>query len=413
MSLEKSEKRRAERTSGSTPGNRTDVRPEVRAERPLDNHTKSASAQPLKADLETGEVLQEYDPTLKWQLQAVARVALGVFDPNIDYDKQAHRIKICMRHPRKINREDEPRIQIRQSEQSLKTYYSGLMACGSVWNCPVCAPKIQHIRAVEVRMAIDNWLNQGGAVVMATHTTQHEKNDLLSDLLPMFNRALQASKSGRAYKGLQADYSIAHSVKALEITHGSNGWHPHAHTVLFLEEKTDLQELASEMFSLWRNSALRVGLREPSRKAFEIVDASKVRSYVTKMGQEYQWNAEHELVKAHSKVGKGQSFTPFDFLRANLDESRPKLMALYAEFAYNFKGRRQLVWSKGSKRELLGEEGLSDQEIADSIGELDPVLADIDLSDWQKIRRRNLQGDLLQIAKEFGGVGVMNFLKVL
>jgi hypothetical protein len=310
-------------------------------------------------------------------------------------------------------RKDRKEVQVRQSLEDLRTYYANLMACGSVWACPVCAPKIQHIRAQEVRAAIDHWTELGGSVVMPTHTTAHDHSDRLYELLEAFNKAMQATKSGKRYQRLKKLFGIAHSIKALEVTHGANGWHPHAHTILFLEEKSDLDQLAREMFPLWQNATARAGLKEPSEKAFKVVDASQVKSYITKMGTEYQWNAEHELVKAHSKTGKGSSFSPFDFLRANLDTSNPFLLGLFSEFAHTFHGRNQLVWSRGSKKALLGQEGLTDQQIADSLGKHDPVLAFISLEDWTRVRKGNYQGELLQVAENYGADGVRFFLSGL
>lgn len=359
----------------------------------LDNTTKSASPRDL-INHDTGEVFTEFDPTLKWQLQALSRVALP-----------GHRVQICMRHVRA----DRNEVQVKQSLESLRTYYANLMACGSVWACPVCAPKIQHIRSLEVRAAIDHWTDQGGAVVMPTQTTQHNHLDKLSVLLEAFTLALRHSKSGKSYQKLKKRLGIAHSIRALELTHGRHGWHPHAHTILFLEDKTDLDRLAGEMFPLWQSATRRAGLREPSRQAFSVVDASEVKTYVTKMGQEYQWSAEHELVKAHSKSGKG-GMSPFDMLRANLDQSQPATLARFAEFAHTFHGKRQLVWSNGSKVELLGTEGLSDQQISDSLGECDPVLAYINLDQWRMIRQHNLQGQVLQVVEKFGKEGLKHML---
>ncbi len=361
---------------------------------PLDNTTKSASA--FEVDLCTGEVFSEYDPTFKWQLQSVARLALP-----------GHRVHVCMRHLRP----DKNEVQVRQSRESLKAYYAGLLACGSVWVCPVCAPKIQAIRAAEVRSAIDAWVALGGSVVMPTQTVQHQRRDRLDDLLRGFTGALSRSKAGRKYQALKTRYGMAHSIRALEITDGSNGWHPHAHTILFLEQSADLDQLAGDMFPLWRSAVARAGLNEVSPLAFSVQDAAEVRTYVTKMGREYQWNAEHELVKAHSKRGRRGGLSPFDMLRQYLEGGDDgRLLARYAEYAYNFHGKRQLVWSNGSKLELLGTEGLSDQQLSDSLGECDPVLAYIQLDQWKIIRRNNLQGQVLQVVQEFGRDGLVHLL---
>ncbi len=361
----------------------------------LDNTTKSASL-PLTANFDTGEIFREFDPTLKWQLQSVVRLALG-----------GHRVHICMRHIRTDRRE----VQVRKSEQS-RAYYAGLMACGSVWHCPVCAPKIQAVRALEVRAAIDAWTAQGGTVVLVTQTVQHERKDVLELLLERFTLALRKFKGCKGYTAARGLYGISGSIRALEVTDGGNGWHPHAHTILFLDGPTHLGKLRVELFRLWNSAATRAGFeKQPSPKAFTVQDASKVKVYITKMGTEYTWNAEHELVRAHSKSGSSQSMTPFDMLRAYLAEPDDgPLLARFAEYAYCFHGKRQLVWSNGLKKRLLGTEGQTDQQVADSIGELDPVLAYITLSEWKTIRRHNLQGQVLEVVGDYGRAGLDHFL---
>jgi hypothetical protein len=202
-------------------------------------------------------------------------------------------------------------------------------------------------------------------------------------------------------------------VKGLEVTWGeANGWHPHAHVIYFLEAgSVDLGALRTGLFESWQAATARSGFGALSDRAFNLQDASKVRDYVTKLGREYQWNAEHELVKSHSKVGRGLRYTPFDFLRAYLDDAGDgRMLALFAEYGYTFHGRHQLTWSRGLKRRLLGSEGLTDEEIAESVGEHDPVLAYLTLEEWRIIRRRNLQGEVLQIAQAYGREGLRHYL---
>jgi hypothetical protein len=375
----------------------------------LDTRTKSTSA--LLPHDSDGVLIEQFDPTLKWQLQAVARLAVGVYDSNSDY-KDAHRIRICCRHPLtdKDTHKDSP-VQVRRSDKSKRAYYSGLMKCASVWVCPICAPKIQAVRALEVRTAIDNWTAQGGSVVLVTQTIPHGRRDHLEPLLERFTTALMKFKGQRSYERARKDFGIAGSIRALEVTHGANGWHPHAHTILFLRESPPLRHVHMVLFSLWKSAALRAGFEQAlSPQAFDVQDASEVKNYVTKMGTEYQWNAEHELVKAHSKRGSSHSMTPFDMLRGLLDEARPELRARFAEYAACFNGKRQLVWSNGFKKELLGTDGPTDEQIAESIGEDDSVLADISPHEWTIIRRHNLQGQVLQIVSDFGRGGLNHFL---
>jgi hypothetical protein len=305
-------------------------------------------------------------------------------------------------------------VQVRESEKSGKAYYANLMTCGSVWTCPVCAPKIQAVRAAEVRQAIGQWIAQGGSVVLLTQTVPHTRRDDLQTLLESFTSALSKFKAGSPYKRLADRYGIEGSIRGLEVTYGVNGWHPHAHTILFISRAVDLRQLHADLFRRWESAACRAGFEGSlSPSAFDVQDASKVKTYVTKMGSEYQWNAEHELVKAHSKSGSSGTMTPFDMLRSYVvDPDDGRLLALFAEYADNFHGRRQLVWSDGLKRRLLGTDGSTDEEVAASVGEADPVLARITLEDWHIINRYKLQGEVLQIASVHGVEGLRHLLNI-
>ncbi len=364
---------------------------------PLDNTTKSAT--PLEDVCElTGAIKPEFNPLQKWELQAVARLALG----------SKHRLNVCMRHVRADRRE----VDVRRSEKSGRPYYAGLMACGSVWNCPVCAPKIQAVRAAEVRAAIDAWQ---GSVVLLTQTVPHSRQDELQPLLEAFTEALRKFKQGASYKRASQRFRISGSIRALETTDGRNGWHPHAHSILFLQGSVVLEDMKADLFRLWRSAVARAGFEgKPSPSAFSLQDASKVKTYVTKMGAEYQWGPEHELVKAHSKTSS-RGLSPFDLLRhydlhINADRSS-RYLARFAEYALTFHGKRQLVWSDGLKKLLLGTEGLTDQQVVDSIGEADAVLARIPLTDWALIRKHNLQGHVLQVVHQYGAAGLEHLLE--
>jgi hypothetical protein len=301
-------------------------------------------------------------------------------------------------------------VRVLESAKSGKAYYSGVMACGSVWVCPVCAPKIQAVRSQEVRAAIDAW---HGSVVLITQTVPHSKRDALEPLLKQFTEALRKFKAGSPYKRACKRLGIAGSIRALEVTDGANGWHPHAHTVLFLSGHcSSYKSIHGELFKLWESAARRAGFEgQLSPDAFDVQDASKVKNYVTKMGVEYQWNAEHELVKAHSKSGSSHSMTPFDMLRRYLEAPDDgRLLARFAEYGNVFHGKRQLVWSDGLKKLLLGTDGLTDQQIANSTGEIDRVLASISYDDWKLVRRYNLQGQVLRVVADFGRDGLDHFL---
>ena len=60
------------------------------------------------------------------------------------------------------------------------------------------------------------------------------------------------------------------------------------------------------------SSIARHGFGELSKTAFDVQDASKVKEYLTKMGQSYTWTSGQELTKLHSKKStKRGGLTPF------------------------------------------------------------------------------------------------------
>src|SRR4051794_16390042 len=69
---------------------------------------------------------------VRWQLQREARALL----PD-------ERVAFCMR------RIQATTVDVLYSPQHKSAHYGGLMVCGSVWVCPLCAAKISEHRRVE------------------------------------------------------------------------------------------------------------------------------------------------------------------------------------------------------------------------------------------------------------------------
>ena len=385
----------------------------------LDIYTKYSSPPSQKAlkedesqiSLANDEISAKFphSPLTKWKLHAIARGALG----------PTERISRCYMRIRADFLKAHKNIEIRGGLIS-HPYFVGLEVCGSVWCCPVCSVKIQAVRALEVRRAIDAWMERGGSVWMVTQTVPHTRQDDLGKLLKGFSAAFQAFKSGKQWLQLRDRHKISGYIKALEVTWSErNGWHPHTHTIFFLDNPpwdVNLRGFKTDLFSRWEKITAKAGFGALSKEAFSVQDASKVRMYLNKMtGEYYNWSSEHELVKANTKRARGFSYSPLDFLRAYLGKADDgRFLALFAEFAISFKGKRHLVWSKGWKKRMLGSEGKTDEEIAVSVGEIDAVLAMITPEQWEqllKIQRYGWQGELLQIVQEFGETGLRYYLE--
>src|ERR1700682_5645885 len=94
----------------------------------------------------------------RWQLQRTAQALLP-----------QERVAFCMR------RRQAPTVDIMYSPSRQSAHYQGLMVCGSIWVCPLCAAKISERRRIELDQAIARCIANGGAVYLATYTVAHDR----------------------------------------------------------------------------------------------------------------------------------------------------------------------------------------------------------------------------------------------
>src|SRR5262249_22379815 len=148
---------------------------------------------------------------------------------------------------------------------------------------------------------------------------------------------------------------------------------------------------SSDLLSSWQSACMAVGLPEPNAHGLDIRNGAYAASYVGK------WGLDCELTKSHMKHGNAEGRTPWDLLRASINGD-VKAGLLFCEYAYAFKGRRQLCWSRGL-REILGlEHEKSDLELAEESTEEAQVVAVIRDDDWERILRCKARGEILTIA---------------
>lgn len=272
------------------------------------------------------------------------------------------------------------------SEPANRASYANLQTCGSVWACPVCASKIGEQRRIELKSIIEAHKAAGGGVALVTRTVPHSQFDTLSDLLQRVTKAQGKYTAGKGYKTFKERWGVVGSVRALETTTGGNGWHPHYHEILFFRDSLDQGEtipLKHELFSKWESACLRSGISAPSwEHGLDCQDASYASSYVSK------WGADSELTKAHTKRGRNGSYTPFDLLRLALLSSDPAVAqaagSLFKEYAAEFRGKRQLVYSNGLKK-LYDLTEFSDEEIAEKVDPESQLLGAFTDEQWKQV----------------------------
>ncbi|MFD0256397.1 hypothetical protein ACFVGX_36450 [Streptomyces sp. NPDC127113] len=137
----------------------------------------------------------------------------------------------------------------------------GLMRCGRIWLCPVCAASIRHKRAEEITTAVVEWIKRGGTAYLVTFTARHGHTDRLADLMdalqgtrktadaPRRPGAYQRLITGGTWAGRRSTDGDRHTdrdgirdrigyvgmIRATEITVGqAHGWHPHLHTIVLV-----------------------------------------------------------------------------------------------------------------------------------------------------------------------------------
>lgn len=317
----------------------------------------------------------------RYALQSVAREIL----PN-------ERIKICLRHSL------GGIVEVHRHLHTSKAYYDGLMVCASVWTCPVCASKISERRKKEMEKAITEHKTKNGKLAMLTLTIRHNRKDRLNDLLGAFNKSTSKMMSGREYHEIREEMGIIGRVKALEVTHGSNGWHPHAHIVIFYENETSLKVMENRMYKLWNNACKKVGLSTTQSYGIDLQGAEHVQAYLTKHGS---WSIEQEMTKSHIKKGKESNMTPFDLLRDVLYNDDDYSKVLYREYAAAFKGKRQLHWSRGLK-DCFDINDKTDEEVAKEKVEHSDLLGMLTSNQWKEIIRRDQRAQLLDNIEKYG-----------
>ena len=275
--------------------------------------------------------------------------------------------------------------------------YRGLQHCGQVWACPVCSAKISERRRQELALGIEQWQGGGQKVLLVTYTIQHKRAHSLKSTLEGLLKARKGLLSGEAAKRFNRRHGVAGRVRALEVTHGKNGWHPHIHELIFVTGDTNRAELVTDLRRKWAARIEASCGRTVNDYGVHVQFADmNVADYVAKFGYERTWGPEHELTKSASKIGKLKNRGPIGLLSDAFcgDE---KAARLWAEYALTFKGKRQLSWSDGL-RELLGLcAEKTDEEVAGELREEAVWMDELSKDEWRCVLGNDARAELLNV----------------
>lgn len=328
---------------------------------------------------------------LRYQMQAAAKYVL----PN-------NRVGICLRH--QIEKYGD--VDVFKHRTTQKAFYGGLMVCGSVWVCPVCAAKISERRRVELKTAFRSHIDAGGECTMLTLTFSHSVRDRLKDLLAALSKAVQDMVKPERYTRFRKEIGLIGSIRAFEITYGENGWHPHIHLLLLHNneiEPWERYDVEDRLFDMWSAACEKHGLSCSRDHGLKLDDAKEASTYIGKWGDlmDKKWGTDSEMTKANIKRGRIGSLTPFDFLRVIAEDGDLEFADRFREYAVAVKGQHQLRWSRGLKQRFLLDEK-TDEEIATEKVEQADRLGALDWKDWRYIVQNKLRVRLLEQIEQDG-----------
>lgn len=354
------------------------------------------------------------------------RTAAGLlYRPELDLAEQPHRVTGCSRYLAGNY------VGLWRSPDGSRARFTGLTTCGSVWHCPVCAARVAETRRAEIQAGIAEWVKRGGHAYLVTLTFPHTRELDLADALDRQAKALRRWKQCRAYRRILGAGRLG-SIRALEVTYGVNGWHPHTHDIVFAQpgllagQDVDRPELyhgeLAELRDAWIAAVLAVGLADNSQRsdllahAFQMQGGERTAEYVAKFGRDEKWGLSRELTGARWKVGAratlagGVHVTPFQLLAwaADGDALAAGLFRCYAE---RFAGKRAITWSPGLKT-ALGVRELDDAEAAElAESSATEFVVALDAEQWRDVIARDARAELLKWCAIYGAEGVAAFME--
>ncbi|CAG1770827.1 hypothetical protein BAC3_01351 [uncultured bacterium] len=326
------------------------------------------------------------------------------------------RVSKCLRQIRP----GQSQVEVRVNPEHTSAHYANLITCARLWFCPVCASRISEKRAEELTIASYIWRQSGGFVSMFTFTLSHNVKQTLHSVLNTLREAHRKFKSGSPFKKIQSRYGWAGSVCALEVTHGLNGWHCHLHELVFLTPLSDdaYRNLERDAKKRWIDSLAAVQGSATYEHGLDIqVGDDKVSEYIAKYGklpEHPSWSVEREIAKSVTKLGKHEGRTPFQILM-DYGEGSASDKSLFLEYAFEFKGRKQLVWSRGLRDMLKMGIEENDAQIAEKLPIEYKTLAVLPKMAWKRLIAlpSDERGHILTIARTGNKAALDSYLNSL
>jgi hypothetical protein len=243
-------------------------------------------------------------------------------------------------------------------KQLFHAHFRGFLRCGSVWECPVCAMQIRAERSHEVEAAVTRWGIERIAMLSLTvrHGLGHDLRTVRQGIANAFRKLTRDARWTRFKKR----YGLSHFIRAMELTHGPNGWHPHLHIQLFLAAALDKEQLAAA--DAWLRERWLVCVGEVLGAEHTPDTEHGVDLRPTKRG-DYAFKMALELVEPGTKRGRRGHRTPWQIAADYHAYERDSDAALWRTYCAGMRGAQMQHWSRGLRdAAALGAEA-TEQEI--------------------------------------------------
>lgn len=306
-------------------------------------------------------------------------------------------------------------------DQERVAHFSNVQTCGSVWVCPVCAPKIRQERADEIRHGVCTHLGHGGAVYACMYSLPHGWGDRLERTWEVLSEAFRKLKEGRAWYRAKELFGIVGTIRSVDVTVGKNGWHPHLHVLWLLDRavSTDKRrELERWLYQRW-NSYIEQELDRTVKRGLcglePVRDARDLSEYMTKAGLVHEGGRykriDLEMTRQDLKKAKGCQRNQWELLEDAVIFEDQEDVALWREYERVSKGKNAVPWSRGLKDELgvreRSDEEINEEEVGgETVIEIPEVL-------WRKLMERGMFVEVLEQAEQGGAVAVAEYLRQL
>ncbi|MYS37219.1 hypothetical protein, partial [Streptomyces sp. SID4920] len=181
-------------------------------------------------------------------------------------------------------------------------------------------------------------------------------------------------------EGFRDRWGIVGTTRTIEITWGANGWHSHAHVLLWTEDPaTDAhaEHIEEELFARWAKRCKAVGLPTPARgeirkkdgkrigKGVDVTAATREQAgalgrYVVKLQE--GGSLAMEMTRTDLKVTRGQKGKTALELAAYAAAGNEQAVDLWHEFEFATRGVQCLTWSQGLRERLADLIELDERE---------------------------------------------------